>query len=239
LALSKVIGILGGMGPLATIDLFGKIVRNTPAKQDQDHFRILIYNNPKIPSRIDAILNGAENPLQELSRTAQVLAAAGAEFIVMPCHTAHYWYEELQANTPVPIVNMIRNTVVTIQANYPDLANHILLLSTTATLKMKLYQKAFQSYGFQLHVPNPLEQELIQSTIKEAKASRIESNPYLEPFTHIINRYQAKGLKAILGACTEIPLLFPYLDTKMIKLDPTLMLALSAIRIANGEISVD
>lgn len=87
------VGILGGMGPMATVDLFAKIIECTPASVDQDHLKILIYNNPQIPSRVKAILDGTESPREELIRSAQVLEKAGANLIVMPCNTAHYWYQ--------------------------------------------------------------------------------------------------------------------------------------------------
>ena len=92
----KIIGILGGMGPEATADLFYKIIKLTPAKKDQEHLRIIIDNNPKIPDRTKAILYKGENPLPELIKTAQNLEKAGANFIIMPCNTAHYYHHEIQ-----------------------------------------------------------------------------------------------------------------------------------------------
>ena len=92
----KVIGVLGGMGPEATIDLFQKIVKLTPAKKDQEHIRIIIDNNPKIPDRTKAILYNGENPLPELVKTAQNLERAGADFIIIACNTAHYYFHKIQ-----------------------------------------------------------------------------------------------------------------------------------------------
>ena len=108
---SKTIGILGGMGPRATVDLFEKIILNTPATKDQDHLHILINNNPQIPSRVEVFMNERVNPLSALIQSASVLEKAGADFIIMPCHTAHIWIEELQKSTSVPFYNMIENTV--------------------------------------------------------------------------------------------------------------------------------
>ncbi len=100
--MGKTVGILGGMGPLATVDLFAKIVENTPAVLDQDHLRIIIDNNPQIPPRVEAILQGGEDPLPAMVASAKLLAAAGADFIVMPCNTAHYWLDGLRAAVAVP-----------------------------------------------------------------------------------------------------------------------------------------
>ncbi|GAJ09165.1 unnamed protein product, partial [marine sediment metagenome] len=87
----KIIGILGGMGPEATIDLFYKIIKFNPSEKDQDHLRIIIDNNPKIPDRTAAILGKGEDPLPALQETARNLEKAGANFIIIPCNTAHYF----------------------------------------------------------------------------------------------------------------------------------------------------
>lgn len=233
--MGKTIGIMGGMGPMATIDLFEKIVTHTPASIDQEHVRMLIYNNPKIPSRIEAILAHKEDPLPEMIRSARLLEAAGVDFILIPCHTAHAWYDQLQAAVAIPIVHMIHNTIETIEQDYPELADRILLLSTTATLQKRLYQDAFAACGMQLFVPDAAEQRIVAAAIAEAKASRIAANPHIEALNQLFARYQAKGAVAVLGACTEIPLLFPHLDERMKKLDPTLFLAQQAIRLALAE----
>lgn len=90
--MGKVIGILGGMGPEATAELFLRIIKATPAQRDQDHLRVIVDNNPKIPDRTAAILGEGQSPLPEMVRTARNLERAGVDFIVMPCNTAHYYY---------------------------------------------------------------------------------------------------------------------------------------------------
>ena len=92
----KIIGVLGGMGPEATIDLFTKLVKSTRAKKDQDHLRILIDNNPKIPDRTRAIQGKGPSPLPQLIRSGKTLEKAGANFIIIPCVTAHYYVERLR-----------------------------------------------------------------------------------------------------------------------------------------------
>ena len=92
----KTIGVLGGMGPEATVEIFERIVNGTPAKTDQDHLRMIIDNNPGIPDRTAAILKKGPDPLPALIRSAQVLQQAGADFLVIPCNTAHYWLPKLR-----------------------------------------------------------------------------------------------------------------------------------------------
>jgi len=229
--MSKTIGILGGMGPMATVDLFEKIVRMTPASTDQEHHRILIYNNPKIPSRMAAGLNKGPSPLPELIKTAKCLEQAGADFLIMPCHTAHIWLEEIQAEIHIPIISLIENTADYIKQHYPHLSGRILLLSSRATIKHGLYQSALQSRGLEIHIPTLHEQQIIESAIGQVKASSLDPS-ILIPFHDLLNQYYEKGILALLGGCTEIPLLFPKLHLALEKLDPTIMLAERAINLA-------
>ena len=106
----KIIGILGGMGPEATIDLFTKIVKSTKAKKDQDHLRILIDNNPKIPDRTLAIQKKGPSPLPRLIQSAKTLEKAGADFIIIPCVTAHYYVDRLQKRVNIPILHIAEET---------------------------------------------------------------------------------------------------------------------------------
>jgi aspartate racemase len=101
----KTIGILGGMGPEATLDFFGKIIQNTPATSDQEHLRVIIDNNPKIPDRTEAILGKGESPVPVMVQGGLSLAKAGADFIVIPCISAHFFLDELRCNLSLPIIS--------------------------------------------------------------------------------------------------------------------------------------
>ena len=226
-SMSKTIGILGGMGPMATADLLIKIIQNTPARLDQDHPRIIIDNNPKIPSRIQAILAATEDPLSEMVKSGLFLEKAGVDFILIPCCTAHFWLKELQQRVKAPIYNMIEATVAYIgEQRY---SKQILLLASTATVQTDLYQKAFRTRDLKLVIPTPAEQEIVAAAIDQVKAGLIERNPYLKPLNLILKRYMSKEISTVLGGCTEVPLLFPFLEGGMIKIDPTLILARLAI----------
>ena len=227
--MSKTIGILGGMGPKATVDLFEKIVLNTPASKDQEHLHILINNNPQIPSRVEVFKGRNVNPLQALIQSALVLEKAGADFIIMPCHTAHIWIEELQKNTSVPFYNMVENTVAYIVENRTD-AQKIIILATPTTLEKQLYQKLLQKYNIDFTVPTKLEQQIVYNSILKVKSGSIEDNPYINSINDILSSYKKRGVTSLLAACTEIPLLYPFLTKDMKILDPTLMLAKMAVR---------
>lgn len=227
--MAKTIGILGGMGPRATADLFEKIIANTPAAIDQDHLHIIINNNPQIPSRVDAFVNKKANPLPALIQSALVLEKAGADFIIMPCHTAHIWIEELQKNTSIPFYNMIENTVSYIIENQSN-TQKILILATPATIEKQLYQKLFQKNNLNFVVPSMSEQKVVYDLILKVKSGYIKDNPYIESLNEILKSYKKKGVTLFLAACTEIPLLFPFLSKDKKILDPILMLAKMAIQ---------
>ena len=106
----RLIGILGGMGPEATLDLYRHILALTPASKDQDHIRVLIYSNPKIPDRTMAIAEEGESPLDSLVESAMLLERAGAEMIAMPCNAAHYYLPGMQKKLEIPVLDMVGET---------------------------------------------------------------------------------------------------------------------------------
>ncbi len=227
----KTVGILGGMGPLATIDLFAKIVQHTPAAVDQDHLRIIIDNNPQIPPRVEAILNGAESPLPSMADSARLLERAGADFIVMPCNTAHYWLAELRQAVKVPVIDMIAAAAAHIARRPGASAGPTLLLATAATIGTGLYQKAFAVYGLTLVTPNEAEQKALDAAVRQVKAGAVADNPYLRELKAMVDRFAAAGVQAMLAGCTEVPLLFPFLGG-LEKYDATAILAETVVETA-------
>ncbi|MDD4599981.1 Aspartate racemase [bioreactor metagenome] len=227
-----IIGILGGMGPMATADLFTKIIQHTPANCDQEHIRIIIDNHPQIPSRADAILREMEDPLPKLLESAKILENAGADFIIMPCNTAHFWYDQVQASIKAPMLHIIKNAAAQIKASHSSLSGKIMLLATDATVNTRMYQEAFAAQGMELLIPEQADQDTVVWTIDQVKAGNIGE---IEPFTQLLDKYAAKGVEAFIGGCTEIPLLFPFLKGDYQKFDPTLLLAKAAISKAMNE----
>jgi aspartate racemase len=228
--LYKTIGILGGMGPFATLDVFQKIVLNTPAQTDQDHLPIIIYNNPKIPPRIYNANSTFSNPLPELIQSARMLEQAGADFIIMPCHTAHIWIDKIKEAITIPFYSLVENTVQATLSEYGNCDNKtILLLATKSTIHAQLYQQAFAHSSFELIIPTEQEQQIIDAAIQSVKGGTIQLNREISELNQLINVYYKNGVAMLVGCCTEIPLMFPYLQTEMELIDPTLMLAKMAI----------
>lgn len=224
--MSKTIGILGGMGPAATLDLFNKIILNTPVQTDQEHHRIIIYNNPKIPPRTQQ-----SQPLPELIKSAILLEKAGADFIIMPCNSAHIWLEQIKAVIHIPFYSIIETTVESILSEEEASPNKkILLLATETTINNRLYQKAFHHTPYEIIIPMKEEQRIIDNAIKEVKLGKISSNQYVKELNRILHVYKEIGISVIIGGCTEIPLLFHLFKADMKMIDSTLLLAKLAVQ---------
>ncbi len=228
----KIIGILGGMGPEATIDLFQKIVRSTPAKKDQEHIRIIIDNNLKIPDRTKAILYNGENPLPELIKTAQNLERAGADFIIIACNTAHYYLHKIQKTVNIPIFNMMQETALYIHHTFPSL-KQVSLFATEGTIHTGLYQAYLDNFAIETLVPTQTEQKELMEIIYGVK-SGLDLNLLKKQIIEIAGLQINRGAEAIIAGCTEIPLVLKDGDISIPVIDPTLILAKKAVKEATG-----
>ena len=201
--MKKTIGILGGMGPLATADLFRKIIDNTQAGCDQDHLRVVIDSNTNIPDRTAAILHGGEDPVREMVRSGLALEGMGADLLIMPCNTAHYFYDRLQRSLPVPVLNMIQLTVRTAKAGG---CQKLGILATSGTVASCSYQRMCAAEGIGCAVPDEADQATLMNTIIYGQIK--SGKPVdLELFGRIADGLKAKGCqKAVLG-CTELSLI--------------------------------
>ena len=224
----KIIGILGGMGPEATIDLFYKIIKSTPAEKDQDHLRIIIDNNPKIPDRTTAILGKGEDPLPALQETARNLEKAGADLIIIPCNTAHYFLPSIQESVKIPILNMIEETAKETQRKTPQIKK-VGLLASIGTYKMEIYHQHFKKFNIEVISPEEKDKEEVMKVIYAVKAGDL-SEEVKRNILKIAQKLIDKGVEAIITGCTEIPLILKEGDVPVPIIDPTQVLAKMAIK---------
>jgi aspartate racemase len=224
----KIIGILGGMGPEATIDLVYKIIKFTPAEKDQDHFRIIIDNNPKIPDRTAAILGKGKDPLPTLRETAQNLEKAGANFIIIPCNTAHYYISQIQESVNIPILNMIEETAKETQQRIPQIKK-VGLLASIGTYETGIYHQRFEKFNIEVISPEEKDKEEIMKAIYAVKAGNL-SEEIKKNILKIAQKLIDKGAEAIIAGCTEIPLILKEGDVPVPIIDPTQVLAKITIR---------
>ncbi|WP_099363952.1 aspartate/glutamate racemase family protein [Fredinandcohnia onubensis] len=224
--MTKTLGIMGGMGPLATVDLMNKIIRLTPAQRDQDHIHMIVDNYPQIPDRTEAIMGKGANPLSFMIESAKRLEAAGADFIAIACNTAHYYLDDIQNSVNIPIMNMPKETVRFIdKAGFKTIA----LLATDGTLSSNLYQESLREGGFAVVEPDPVTQESIMEGIYSVKSGDLNKGKKL--FLHASKTVIEQGAEAIIAACTEIPLVLTEIDgIKLI--DPTQILANKIVEIS-------
>lgn len=202
----KIVGIIGGMGPEATVDLMQRIIRATPASDDVDHLRMIVDNNPKIPSRIKALLeNIGESPGPCMAEMGRKLADWGADFLVIPCNTAHYYYPEVQSAVQIPVLHMIELTTSLVSKDNPGIKT-VGIMATTATLKTGLYSKALGRHGISVVYPPEDLQNRLMDAIKTIKAGKY-GKPEVETLKAVATALVAGKAQALILACTELSII--------------------------------
>lgn len=227
------IGILGGLGPEATADLFKRIIKATPAKTDQEHIQTIIYSNPKIPDRTQAIVYGGESPLPEMTKTAKALDALNVNIILIPCNTAHYFHKELQETISTPILHMIEETAQHIKENYPHVKN-VGLLATTGTIRSGIYAKALAKYGLQAIIPDEdVQENFVMEAIYGTKG--IKAGYKQKPRTllkYAAMKLDQAGADILIKGCTEVALVLNEKNCEQSLVDPANVAAQRAVEIA-------
>ncbi|MBW2409033.1 MAG: aspartate/glutamate racemase family protein, partial [Deltaproteobacteria bacterium] len=208
--MKKTIGILGGMGPEATVDCFDKIIKNTPAAADQDHLRVVIDSNPAVPDRTAAIIGDGDSPVPVMVAGCHTLQRAGADFIIIPCGSAHVFLADLQQQIELPILSIFDAVAEAIKREYPDMKT-VGLLGTTGTVSGGLFQKRLIMDEIRTLVPDSEMQSKIMSAVydmKNAETPRSRSeitNDLVAAAESLISR-KPEGAEGIIAGCTEIPL---------------------------------
>ena len=215
----KVLGVLGGMGPLASAQFMVRLTLLTPAEQDQEHIPTVLWSDPRVPPRTAAKLAGGADPFPALLRGIRGLEAAGCGAIAIPCNTAHGWFDAMRDATPLPILHIVDAAAVDL-ARQGVAPGRIGLMGTAATLAMRLYQERLEGAGWDCLVPTEDEMtRLVSPAIALVKANRVaEAYP---PLAEVARRLAAHGARAVVLGCTEIPLgiaagpalPFPVVDT--------------------------
>jgi len=220
----KTVGIIGGMGPEATVDLMQRIIQATPANDDQDHLRLLVDNNPKVPSRIKALIEGTgEDPAPVLVQMARDLERLGADFLAIPCNTAHHFHPAVQAAVGVPVLNMIELTAGRIRQETPDVRK-VGLLASTAVIRTGLYDKSFARRGVEVVHPGDTSQDQVLAAIRAIKAQRFCSAS-LDALNRAIDDLIARKAEVILIACTELSVIAKKLQLSVATCDSAQVLA--------------
>ncbi|MEF8799119.1 MAG: amino acid racemase [Candidatus Bipolaricaulota bacterium] len=203
-------GILGGMGPEATLECFKSIINQTPAETDQDHLPVIIDNNPRIPDRTEAIIHDGVSPVPLLQKSARRLEKAGAGFIIIPCNTAHYFIDKVEKVVDIPILNMIMATIEKLQ---PDSIAG--LLATSGTIETGVYEKYSRERGnVDIVTPEERDQKIVMEVIYGEKGIKAgyKTKNHKNKLLKVVAGLKKRGAQAIIAGCTEIRLVLSSSD---------------------------
>ncbi|NIM48798.1 MAG: amino acid racemase [Gemmatimonadales bacterium] len=198
------VGVLGGLGPDATLDFFARLLRDTPAANDQDHLHLLIDNNPQVPDRNAAVAGTGPSPAPMLAEMARRLERAGADFLVMPCNAAHAFQDAIEEAVSIPFVSIITETRDEVMRRFPKL-RCAGVMASTGCLDAQLYQRAFGEEQVAVVVPEGPDRDTFMQVLYEIKSG--------DRSAHAKATIQAvaaglvdRGAEIIVAGCTEVPL---------------------------------
>lgn len=222
----KRLGILGGMGPEAAIDLQLKILRRTSAQRDQDHLPVITWNVPQIPDRTAAILGRGPSPLSAMADGVMALERLGAQVIAMACNTAHHWHSDLQSSVSIPILHIVDACHDQI-AQQHSAVHRLGLLATDGTRHSGFYQRRLAAFGIELVMPPESGQRVIGQAIGQIKSGHHEAAARL--VAPIAENLCERGAERIILGCTELPLVVERLSVADRCVDATDALARQAV----------
>jgi len=231
---AKIVGVLGGMGPEATVDFMAKVISLTPAEKDQDHVHMLVDHNPSVPNRQAAILADGEDPQPALAIMAQRLQEAGAEFLVVPCNTAYVFQDAITSATTIPLISIIDVTVAAIAEQSPG-ASKVGILATNGCLRAGVYQSALAAVGLQVILQDDDEQNELMNLVDGIKAG-VRGGEVAIAMRDLARGLQNRGAQAIIAGCTEIPLVLDDAALSVPLISSTDVLAQKTVQLARGEL---
>jgi len=229
----RLVGVIGGMGPDATVDFMTKVIEKTPASADQDHIRMLVEHNPRIPSRQSAMRGDGQDPGPVIAEMAERLETSGADFLVMPCNAAHAWQQAIVEATNIPFISIIAESVSK-ALQYTGKEGAVGVLTTPACFAAGLYQQELANT--ETHAVLQTQDELAEamSFIDRIKAGD-QSEPVVTGLRELAERLGSRGAKTIIAACTELPLVLdqsmftvPLVSSTDVLAEKTIALALAS-----------
>jgi aspartate racemase len=227
----KTVGIIGGMGPEATVDLMRRIIELTPVEDDADHIHMLVDNNPKVPSRIKALIERTgESPATCLMDMAQKLELQGADFLVIPCNTAHHYHASVASAVSVPVINLIQLTAEAVHAKQVNIRK-VGMLASSALRMIELYEPWFREFNIEIVYPMEAEQALVMQLIRDVKARR-STQAQLTQYNAVAASLETRGVECLVVACTELSVINDKLESDLPIYDASEILAAEIIRMA-------
>ena len=236
------VGMIGGLGPAATVDLYDKITKATPAKIDQEHIKLVVEQNPQIQDRTACLLNGGEDPTLALFNCAKRMEEDGCDALIIPCNTAHAFIPYMERFLKIPFINMQQAALDEIQAKLGDKAR-IGLLATSGTVRTGIYSKKAEVMGLPMFVPGAERQERVMAAIygpKGAKAGYTDGVCREDLLSAAEELVREHGCNCLILGCTELPLIldesddFEVAGAHVVVIDPTAALARRVVKTAEA-----
>ncbi|MEH7123844.1 amino acid racemase [Bacillus sp. JJ1532] len=198
----KSLGVIGGMGPMATSVFFEKVIENTVANSDQEHINMVILNHATLPDRTSVIINKKEELfLNAVAKDMKLLEAACVEHIAIPCNTSHFFYNQMQEMTSIKIINMVDETCKEIHRKHGD-HSKVAILATNGTVSSGIYRQGCQNYKMELHIPDEVSQEQVMNTIYNIKSDLKVDTAAIEQI--IMDLIYRENCCCVILACTEL-----------------------------------
>jgi aspartate racemase len=204
--MTKIAGIIGGMGPLSTIELLEKIFNYTPAEREQNHLRVLVDNHPQIPDRTDFIIGKGISPLPMMTESARLLQKWGADFLAIACNTAHYFYADIQKSVSIPLLNMLELVADEVYRLVPD-GKRVAILTTNGARQANLFEAYLKAY--QIVYPDPqIQQSCLMDAVygKNGIKTRKLTDDNVGKIMLVIEKVMRFQPALIIAGCTEIEL---------------------------------
>ncbi|WNK19882.1 amino acid racemase [Halomonas piscis] len=225
------VGVLGGMGPDATLTFMQRVIDATPAEDDIEHVHMLVDNNPKVPSRIKALIEGTgESPGPTIAAMARRLEQAGTDFLVMPCNTAHYYWQDAQKAVDIPVWHIVAMTLDEVACQAPGAK--VGMLCSPALRKIGLYENFIEERGLSLLYPE--DEAPVLEIIRAVKRGQGHHDETLAAFTKAAEELYHRGADVLVLACTELSVIRDGLTTQIPVIDSVQVLAEGVAAAAEG-----
>lgn len=230
---SRIVGVIGGMGPAATIDFMAKVLRHSQAGAacEQDNVRLIVDSNPWLPDRNAAIAGSGPSPAEGLAAMARGLAGAGAQVLVMPCNAAHAFADAVVAATALPFLHLIDETVAAVVTDHPE-ARRIGVLAVSGAVAARLYERALETCGLEPVVPGADERAAFMEGVWRIKAGDLDGGR--GAVRAAAERLIGRGAEVIVAGCTEVPLVLGAGDLAVPLIDATDVLARRTVAFARS-----
>jgi len=244
----RTIGVLGGMGPAAGADFYARVVAGHGALRDQDHPPCILYSATQVPDRTAHLVDGGPDPAPELVAAARLVESAGADFIAIPCNSAHAFLDAIREALAIPVLDMIALAVSAVDRAVPQ-AKRVGLLAATGTAKVGLYDRPLRDSGRQPVYPKAKIQEEVMAAIRDVKGGG-ESSLFGEDngaaggnadprLVAAAEHLGSRGADCLIMACTEIPLALDPIRSPLAAIDANQVLVETTLALATGRIDFE